>query len=77
MNHNAFRFPHYRARRVSCFSCGNPASPLGEAMRVDLAEGGYLVIHNCLPCVRRRNLRTCAFDHGLVGARLGAEQEAA
>ncbi len=74
---NAFRFLHYRARRVSCFACAGAVVMLGEALRVDLAEGGYLVIHNCLPCVRRRNLRTCAFDHGSVSAHFGVDRRAA
>ncbi len=77
MNHNAFRFLHYPARRASCFTCAGADVMLGEALRLDLAEGGYLVIHNCLPCVRRRKLKPCAFGHGSVSAHLRVDRRRA
>lgn len=54
MKRHPFAFMHYRVRRSACFECRGPASPLGEAVRLDLAEGGFTVIHTCLRCVRRR-----------------------
>lgn len=45
------RFP-----RPTCGRCGEPVEWLGEAIRVDLAEGGFQIVHACLPCVRRSRL---------------------
>ncbi len=43
-------------RRVVCCLCGCPCFWLGEAIRVDMAEGGYRIVHACLACVRRFRL---------------------
>jgi len=53
----AWKFLHSTLRRVACFECGQPASPVGEAVRVDLAEGGYEVVHTCVACVKARQGR--------------------
>jgi RNase P subunit RPR2 len=45
------RFP-----RSVCMRCGFPCVYLGEAIRVDLAEGGFTVITVCLTCVRGSRL---------------------
>lgn len=42
------RFP-----RSICGRCGLPLVWLGESIRVDLAEGGFVILPICLPCVRR------------------------
>ena len=44
-------------RRVDCARCGLPVMTLGEAVGVDCAEGRFVVIHVCLPCVRGRALQ--------------------
>ncbi len=77
MSYNAFRFLHYPARRALCFNCAGPASPTAEIVRVDLAEGGYEIVHFCLPCVRRRKLKPCAFGRGSVSAHFGVDRRAA
>jgi hypothetical protein len=45
-----------RLRRPTCGRCGEPVEWLGEAIRIDLAEGGFQIIHVCLPCLRRSRL---------------------
>ena len=55
MRRHPFKFLHLPVRRSACASCGGPASPLGEAIWVELAEGGFEIIHSCLACVRRRS----------------------
>lgn len=45
-----------RLRRPTCGRCGEPVEWLGEAIRIDLAEGGFQIVHACLPCVRRSRL---------------------
>lgn len=57
MRCNPFRFLHLPARRAACFNCNGPASPLGEARRVELAEGGFSIVHFCLSCVRRYGVK--------------------
>lgn len=41
-----------RLRRPTCGCCGEPVEWLGEAIRIDLAEGGFQILHVCLPCQR-------------------------
>lgn len=41
-----------RFRRSTCGRCGLPCIYLGEAIRVELAEGGFVVLHVCLTCAR-------------------------
>ncbi len=77
MKNNAFRFPHYPVARAACFSCSNPASPIGEIVRIERVEGGEEILHFCAPCVRRRKLRACAFGSGSVSARFGVDRRAA
>jgi RNase P subunit RPR2 len=45
-----------RFRRSTCGRCAEPVEWLGEAVRVDLAEGGFQVVHCCLPCLQRYRL---------------------
>jgi hypothetical protein len=45
-----------RLPRSTCGRCGLPCVWLGEAIRVDLAEGGFTVVHSCLPCLMRSRL---------------------
>ena len=45
-----------RLRRPTCGRCGEPVGWLGEAIRVDLAEGSFQIVHCCLPCLRRSRL---------------------
>jgi hypothetical protein len=45
---NGYGFP-----RVSCSRCGGACIYLGEAVRVDLAEGDFQILHVCRSCVRR------------------------
>lgn len=56
-----------RFTRSVCRLCGLPCVYLGEAIRVDLAEGGFEVVHLCLPCRRRARAH----------AALGVKREAA
>lgn len=42
-----------RFRRTICGRCSFFCVALGEAVRVDRAEGGFEVLHVCLSCVRR------------------------
>lgn len=44
-------------RRVACCECGNFCFWLGEAVRVECAEGRFEILHACLPCVRNRASR--------------------
>jgi hypothetical protein len=53
-----------RLRRPTCGRCGEPVEWLGEAIRIDLAEGGFQILHVCLPC--RRHL--CLDLQGLSDA---------
>ena len=59
-----------RYRRTVCGRCGLFCVHLGEAVRVDFAEGGYAILHVCLPCVRRARL-------AVLGAERGQEVKAA
>ena len=43
MKSHPFKFLHLNVRRSPCFECSGPAHPLGEAHRLDLAEGGFTV----------------------------------
>ena len=38
--------------RSVCGYCGLPCVYLGGAIRIDLAEGGFQILHVCLPCQR-------------------------
>jgi hypothetical protein len=53
-----------RFTRSVCGYCGLPCVYLGEAIRIDLAEGGFQILHVCLPC--RRHL--CLDLRGLSDA---------
>ena len=41
-----------RLRRSVCGFCGLPVVFLGMATRIDLAEGGFHIVHCCWPCLR-------------------------
>ena len=46
-----------RFRRSTCGRCGEVVEWLGEAIRVDLSEGGrFQIVHSCWPCLRRSRL---------------------
>jgi RNase P subunit RPR2 len=62
-----------RLRRSICGRCCLPCVWLGEAIRVDLAEGGFEILHVCLPCVRRSRLSVAAGGR----VRYGREVQAA
>lgn len=62
-----------RLRRSTCGRCGEPVGWLGEAIRVDLAEGGFQIVHCCLPCLRRSRLSVAAAEY----VRHGGEVKAA
>lgn len=58
MRRHFIEAPGVRLRRSTCGRCGEPVEWLGEAIRVDLAEGGrFQVVHSCWPCLRRARLR--------------------
>jgi len=40
-------------RRASCGRCQFAVEALGEAIRVDIAGGGFQILHVCLACFRR------------------------
>jgi hypothetical protein len=46
----------HRFRRSTCGRCGEPVEWLGEALRINRAEGGFTMLPVCLPCVRRSRL---------------------
>jgi hypothetical protein len=46
-----------RYLRSICGHCGLTCVSLGEAIRVDCAEGRFVILHVCMPCVKRRALR--------------------
>jgi RNase P subunit RPR2 len=52
-----------RLRRPTCGRCGEPVEWLGKAIRIDLAEGGFTILHVCLPCMRRSRLSVAACGH--------------
>lgn len=45
-----------RFRRATCGRCGQTCAFTAEAIRVDLAEGGFQIVHSCWPCLRRTRL---------------------
>jgi hypothetical protein len=50
---NYFEAYGVRFIRSVCGYCGLPCVYLGEAIRIDLAEGGFQILHVCLPCRRQ------------------------
>lgn len=73
-----------RFTRSVCGYCGLPCVYLGEAIRIDLAEGGFRILHVCLSCRRLLCLdRACGLSDGRAHVhwkplyKLGVRREAA
>lgn len=61
-----------RYPRVVCARCCLPCVYLGEAIRVDMAEGGHRILHVCIACVRRFRLGAAHSSHVNHGSSIKA-----